>query len=266
VRAAEELIDRIVNSPQIPSGRRREIRRELRCHIEDFVMAARDAGRDQNEIEKLVLLNLGDPDQIGKGFAWVYRHEWRSLRALAFTLSTVLLASSLLTVILALQAGLALGFGTPIMSVLVSRHAVIEGLDILASVGAYLGLTSLEGLFKSQKFQKAVILLALIAAVLIVSCASAGWHTSFLFFGLVNGPFIRAVQLFVRPKAVRVGIVVISFPLVGLVLSLPRSPSSGIALGATCASWLAMGIGYQLMAHFTARVDAALLKNLQRSS
>ena len=42
MRAAEELIDCIVNSSQIPSGkRRREIQRELRSHIEDFVVAAR---------------------------------------------------------------------------------------------------------------------------------------------------------------------------------------------------------------------------------
>ena len=46
MRAAEELIDQIVNSSQIPSGkRRREIQRELRSHIEDFVVAAREAGR-----------------------------------------------------------------------------------------------------------------------------------------------------------------------------------------------------------------------------
>jgi len=38
VRSAEELIDSIVNSARIPSGRRRqEIQRELRAHVEDFV-------------------------------------------------------------------------------------------------------------------------------------------------------------------------------------------------------------------------------------
>jgi hypothetical protein len=265
VRAAEELIDRIVNSSQVPSGRRQEIQRELRCHIEDFVIASLDDGHDQNEIEKLVLANFGDPGQIGQGFAWVYRHERRSLRALAFTLSTVLLASCLLAAILAMQVGLAFGFGTPIMKVLLSRHTMIEALDILASVAAYLGMTSLEHLFKCHQFQKSALLITLIDAVLIVACAAAGLRTNALFFGLVNGLFFRALQSFVTPKVARLGIVVVIFPLAGLALALLQLPPSHVTLTATCASWLAMGIGYQLMTYLAARVDAALLNGLLRS-
>ncbi len=183
MRAADELIDCIVNSSQIPSRkRRREIQRELRSHIEDFVVAAREAGRGQDEIERLVLANFGDPGQIAQGFAWVYRHERRRLRAFAFTLSTVLLASCLLAAILAMQAGLAFGFGTPIMNVLASRHTVIEALDILASVAVYLGLTSLENLFESHRFQKAAFLLTVILTILMVSCAAAGWHDKLSLF------------------------------------------------------------------------------------
>jgi hypothetical protein len=166
-----------------------------------------------------VLANFGDPGQIARGFAWVYRHERRRLRVFAYTLSTVLLASSLLAAILATQAGLAFGFGTPIMKVLVSRHTVIEALDILASVAVYLGLTLLESLFERRRSQKAAVLLASILIILIVSCATAGLHTTFLVFGLVNGLFFRAVQLLAAPKVARVGIVVVCFPLAGLVLA-----------------------------------------------
>src|ERR1700685_209393 len=129
MRASDELIDSIVNSSQIPGMRRHEIQRELRCHIEDFVLAAREAGRAPEEIEQLVLANFGDPRQIAQGFAWVYRHERRTLRVFSYTLSTVLLASSLLAAILTMQTGLALGFGTSVMKVLASRHTVIEALD-----------------------------------------------------------------------------------------------------------------------------------------
>jgi hypothetical protein len=265
MRAADQLIDSIVNSSQVPSGKRRgEIQCELRAHIEDFVFAAREAGRDQDEIEKLVLANFGDPGQIAQGFAWVYRHERRRLRAFAYALSTVLLASCLLAVILTVQAGLAFGFGTPIMKVLASRHTVIEALDILASVAVYLGVISLENLFERQRFQKAAFLVTVILTVLIVSCAAAGWHIGFLFFGLVNGVFFRAVQRFVTPTIARVGIVAVCFPLAGLVFALLWSPVSHVAPAATCASWLAMGAGYQLMTHLAARVDAALLNGLQR--
>jgi len=47
-------------------------------------------------------------------------------------------------------------------------------------------------------------------------------------------------------------------------LALLRSPVSQVAAAATCASWLAMGAGYQLMTHLAARVDAALLNGLQQ--
>jgi len=262
---AAELIDCIVNASHLPSAkRRREIERELRCHIEDFVGAAREAGRGQDEIERLVLANFGDPAQIAQGFAFVYRHERRRLRACAFALSTLLLASCLAAAILAMQAGLALGFGAPVMKVLASRHTAIEALDILASVAAYLGIISLENLFSSRRFQKAALSVAAMVTVLMVSCAAAGFHISFLLFGLVNGIFFRVIQLFVTPKAARVGIVLICFSLAGLVSALLRSPVSHAAPLATCASWLAMGAGYQLMTHLAARVDAALLNGLQR--
>jgi len=270
LRAVDELIDRIVNSSEIPSGlRRREISRELRSHMEEFVAAVHEAGRDQDEIqedeiERLLLANFGDPRQIARGFAWVYRHERRRLRAFAFALSTVILASALSAATLAMQAGLAFGFGTPIMRVLASRHTMIEALDILASVAVYLGVTSLENLFKSHRFQKAAFLLTVIVAILMASCSVAGSHITFLFYGLVNGVFFRAVQLFVTPMFARVAIVGVCFPLAGLFSALLRPPVGHVEAAATCASWLVMGAGYQLMTHLAARVDRALLNGLQR--
>ncbi len=163
-----------------------------------------------------------------------------------------------------MQAGLAFGFGTPIMRVLAGRHTVIEALDILASVAVYLGLTTLEKVFESQRFQKAAVLVIVIVALLIVSCAAAGLHTAFFFYGLVNGVFVRAIQLFVTPTIARLGIVVVCFPLAGLLWSLLRSPVSQVAPAATCASWLVMGAGYQLMTHLAARVDTAFLNGLER--
>jgi hypothetical protein len=264
VHTAGELIDCIVNSSQIPSGKRREIQRELRSHIEDFVVAAREAGRDQQEIEKLVLVSFGDPGQIARGFAWVYRHERRRLRILTYLLSTVLLGSLLLAAILATQAGLAFGFGTPVTKVLASRHTMIEAFDILASVAVYLGVTSLESLFEKRPFQKAAIMVTLIVTMLIVSFAAAGLHTTFFFYGLVNGVFFRAIQLFVTPKAARIGIVSVLFPLYGFISALMWSPILSFDPVATCASWLAVGAGYLLMTGLAARVDTALLNGLQR--
>lgn len=265
MRAKEELIESIVNSSQIPSGKRRqEILRELCSHLEDFVLAARESGIEQSEIDKLVMAHFGDPGQIASGFAWVYRHERRRLRALALTLSTVLLASTVFGAILATQTGLALVFGTPIMKVLASRHTVIEALDILVSVGAYLGVISFEHLFESHSLLKAAASLTLIGTILIASCSAAGLHMTFLLFGIANGIFFRAVQLFITRKVTRVGVVVVCFPLAGLGLALLRSPIPHISLLATWASWLAMGIGYQLMTDLAAPVDEALMNGLRR--
>jgi hypothetical protein len=265
VRSTDELIDGILNCSQIPPGkRRREIQRELRSHIEDFVVAAREGGCGEDDIEKLVLAHFGDPNQIAQGFAWVYRHERRRLRIFVYTLSTVLLASTLFAAILATQAGLAFGSGTPVLNVFASRHTVIEALDILMSVAAYLGLVSLEGLFERHRFQKAAFLLVAIIAVLLVVCRTAGLHITFLVFGLVNGVFFRAIQRFVTPKVARAGIVAVCFLLAGLISARMWSPASNMYRMASCASWLAMGAGYLLMTDFAARLDAALVNSLQR--
>ena len=265
VRGADELIERIVKCSGIPAGkRRREIQRELRAHIEDIVAAAREAGSAEDEIAQLVLARFGDAGQIGRDFAWVYRHERRRLQVLAYTISTVLLAGSLLAAILTMQAGLAFSFGTPALKMLGSRHTVIEALDILASVAVYLGLTSLADFFESRRFGKSVGVIAAIVAILVAACGAAGLRTSFLLFGLLNGVFLRAVQLLVVRKAARFGIAAVCFPVAGIVMAMEWSPLSPAGLAATGASWVAMGVSYQLMTQLAARVDAALRNGLQR--
>jgi hypothetical protein len=262
---ADELIGNIVNWSRIPSGkRRREVQRELRSHIEDFMLAARAAGRDDEEIERLVLASFGDPGQIARDFAWVYRNERRMLRICVFVLSTLVLASFLSAAILAIQAGVAFGFGVPVLNVLASRHTVIEALDILSSVAAYVGFTSLERLFDCRRFQKATGLLTLVLTVILAACAAAGVHAGFLIFGFVNGVFFRAIQVFITRRIARIGIVVACFALAGLISSQLRSPVLHYAAAASCASWLIMGAGYQLMTDLAERVDAALSNGLQR--
>jgi hypothetical protein len=150
------------------------------------------------------------------------------------------------------------------MSVLASTHALIEALDILASVAAYLGVISLERVFDNHHFRKAASLLAVILTVLMMSCAAAGLRVIFPVYGLVTGIFFRAMQLFVAPKLVRTGIVVVCFASLGLLSALRWQPDSPVALATTCVSWLVLGASYQLMTHLAARVDAALLTSLQR--
>src|SRR5436309_254971 len=115
MRAADELIEQIVNSSQIPSGKRRqEIQRELRSHMEGLIAVAREAGRDDDEIEKLVVASFGDPAEIAGGFGWVYRRERAMARVGVFLLSSLAVTSLMLATILALQTGMALGLGRPV--------------------------------------------------------------------------------------------------------------------------------------------------------
>jgi hypothetical protein len=267
VRATEYLVGRVVASARIVSGKqRRDIQRELRSHIDDFVEAAINAGHAPDEIEKLVLANFGDPRQIAEGFAWVYRHERRRLQVFAYMLSTVLLAACLSVAVLAIQAGLAFSLGSSVTKVIASRHTVIEALDILVTVAAFLGLTSVETLFARHSFGKAASLLGAIFIVPILSCAAAGWPVRFLFFGLVNAVFLRAVQRFIPSRIVRAALVLICFSLAGLVLASLLPPMLHVAIGTICASWFAMGAGYLLMSDLAARVDSTLLDGLQRLS
>ena len=54
-------------------------------------------------------------------------------------LSTLAVFSLLSAAILAVQTGVAIGFGVPALTVLASRHTAIEALDIFSTVVAYVG-------------------------------------------------------------------------------------------------------------------------------
>src|SRR5215831_635340 len=91
--AAERLIDEVMAASRIPfARRRREVLRELRAHVEDFVSAGRQSGCSEAEIDRLLVERFGNPQQIARQFAWVYRRERATLHLGAFLISTVLVS------------------------------------------------------------------------------------------------------------------------------------------------------------------------------
>ena len=264
MRAADQLVEEVVNLARVPWGkRRREIRRELCAHIEDFVAAARGAGHGDEEIEKMVGASFGDPGQIADGFAWVYRRERALARVGVFLLSSVMVASLMLSAVLTLQAGLALGFGNSVLKMLYGRHAAIEALDILFTVVTYAGLVALEELFEGKRFFKALALAGLAFAVLMGVCAAVHVRAPFLVFAAVNGAFFRAIQVFIKSGTARTGMAAVgiaAFAIVSFGVMPFRFPYALIA----CLSWLAMGAAYRQMPDAVARMDAALNHRLQR--
>src|SRR5579872_240310 len=265
MRTADKLVDQVVNLSQVPRGKRlHEIQRELQGHLEDFIAAARAAGHGDDEIEKMVAANFGDPAQIAGGFAWVYRWERAVARVGLLLLSSAAVTSAMLGAVLALQAGMAIGFGAPFWKLLASPHTRIEALDIASTVMTYTGLVALERLFDRNRAVKALTLLAVAFAVLTAVRVTMNFHAQFLVFGMLNGAFFQTTHVFVKSAAARTGIVAAALAVLGAI-SLPamtfRFP---YALAATCASWLIMAAAYRQMPDAVTRIDAALWRRLQR--
>jgi len=139
--------------------------------------------------------------------------------------------------------------------VLASRHTAIESLDVLFTVAAYTALVALERLFDRNRFLKALAVLTLAFAAVITTVTAADFRAPFLVFGLVNGVFLRAIDVFMKSSVARTSVILTGFAAVGL--------TSFHATPAACASWLLVGAGYRLMAGLVARVDAALFNHLQ---
>ena len=250
----ERLIEEMMAAARIPSQkRRREVMRELRAHVEDFVSAERESGRGEEEIERRLLERFGDPRQIARQFAWVYRRERAALQLGVFAVSTVVVSLVISTLAISMQAGMMFGFGGPARVVVGSRHTAVMALDILASAAAYLGLLSLERFFKWP-----LAVLAAVASALLAVFIAAGLPPQFILFGFANGALLRCIQVAVRPPALRFGAALACCGVLGTVFFHPSSS----ALVASAASWLIMGSAYYLMTHVAGRVDRALLGSL----
>jgi hypothetical protein len=252
MRAADALLKKIIEGSQIPSGKRRlEVERELRGHIEDFVMSARKDGYGDDEIERMAIASFGDPLEVARNFGWVYRRERAMLRLGVFGLSTVAVAILIAAGTLAVQAGVAAGFGLPFSG----RHTVTEVWDILATVAVYVGMLSVERAFPAWGTRQ--IMIACVAG------ASAGLvlHAPFMTFGFASAAFLRA---FVRvPRARALGWIAapVGFGAVGILYWVRLQGVYPLAAG--IASWMVTGAAYQAMTGLAARVDRKLWTKLQ---
>jgi hypothetical protein len=252
--ATERLIDEIMAASQIPSAkRRREVLRELQAHVEDFVSAGRQTGRGEEDVERLLLEGFGDPRQIARQFASVYRRERAALHLGGFLISTVVVSLVISAAAISMQAGIMFGLTDPARIVFGSRHTAVVALDILASAAAYLALLSL-----GRFFERPLAVLAVIAAVLLTVFVAVGLPPQFILFGFANGALLRGIQVSVRHPALQFGAALACFALLGVVFFHPSSS----AIVATAMSWLIMGSAYHLMTHVAARVDRALLRKL----
>ncbi len=252
MRAAAALLEKIIDRSQIPSGkRRREVERELRGHIEDFVMDARGAGYGEDEIERMAIESFGDPLEVARNFGWVYRHERALQRLWVFGLSTAAVAILIAAGTLAVQAGVAAGFGVPFSG----RHSMIEVWDILATVAVYMGMISVERAFPAWGTRQ--IIIACVAG----AAAGLAVHASFLTFGFAGAAFLRAFQGVPHGRALGWAAAPIGFGAVGILFWVRLQGAYPLAPG--IASWMVTGAAYQAMTGLAARVDRKLWTKLQ---
>lgn len=262
----DDMVEKIVSSSKVPSGRRRrEIARELRAHIEDFVLIAREAGHTEDEIGRLVAANFGNPREIADEFAAVYRFERAVLRISVFLLATLAASSFISTVVLGVQASMAIGLGVPVARVFAGHHLRLETFYIFCTVVAYVGLLSLEKLFDRARFGKAVASLGLLFTFAGFGLSVLDVPVQILFSAFASGLLLRTIQMFIKNKFARIGAATSLFGVFGLLAAYRQSPGVGNEAALQLLVWLAIGLCGYLLTSFSGRVDRALSNGFQRT-
>jgi hypothetical protein len=153
-----------------------------------------------------------------------------------------------------LQASMALSLGVPVARVFGGHHLKMETLYLFFTVAAYVGLLSLEQIFDRGRFPKALAVLALVFTALAMVDISA----ECLAGALASGALLRALQLFVKNGAWRIGIATGSFGILGLASAARQWPNIHSEAIVQITVWLSIGVCGHLMTVFSRRVDQAL--------
>ena len=185
----DALVQKILGSSKLAGFDRSEVGAELASHVEDIIEEARAAGRDDRQIEQLVLSRFGDPDEIARQLARVYRPEWRLVRGAEFVA----------------QALLAVWLGLPASSVLSRGHVRTE-IGFFAGLAlGYLALHFSVRYFQSPiRFKSAVFVAAVFCVIGAVLQAVIPPQGLLLGLGLGCAFLLRTVEALFRRKLVRV--------------------------------------------------------------
>jgi hypothetical protein len=205
MKTKDPLVQKILGSSKLAGFDRSEVEAELASHVEDIIEEARAAGRDDRQIEQLVISRFGDPDEIARQFARVYQPEWRLLRAAEF----VALGAVALGLVLAFagvaQALLAVWLGLPASSVLSRGHVRTEIGFFAGLAFGYLALHFSVRYFQSPiKFKSAVFVAAVFCVIGAVLQAVIPPQGLVLGLGLGCAFLLRTVEALFRRKLVRV--------------------------------------------------------------
>jgi hypothetical protein len=185
----EDAIARIVAQSGVASASgRRDLERELRAHMEDVREAAREAGCDEQEIERSVMLRFGDPDDVADQFAQTYRAERVARYSVHVLVLLIVSFATVATLICTVQATAAIARTGSLAGAFPRIRWELLGFASLSAgyLSAYFG----EKIFERGRWLKTIVLnigvLALLGTVLYIyarghmiqpvavfSCASA---------------------------------------------------------------------------------------------
>jgi len=112
MRALDEIVSSVLSASGLPTAsRRRELERELRCHLEDVMDELRLSGCPDARIEEMVRARFGDTRDVARSFADAYKTD-RTVVQGAICLGLLFLCGAAVAVIVSLgQAYAALVIG-----------------------------------------------------------------------------------------------------------------------------------------------------------
>jgi len=248
------LVEKILTRSGIAGRRaRREIGRELACHIEDIVEEARAAGHDDPEIESILKMRFGNPDQIARQFAAVYWPERVALRVAEYSLLAAVSLSVILGFAAAAQLAAAMWVGLSAASAFSHEHMQIEAGFFVPLAMGYLVLRFSPRVLRAPGRLKPILLAAALFGLV---CAALEWWFApqgmIAALGFACAALVRTVELFSSKKLVRLAgvaaVLSLAWALGAPCLNAGRHPSAaivivpvGVAIAASChvLIWLA---------------------------
>src|SRR5690348_3045696 len=137
----EMLVERIMLASGIVGhSRRSDAAREMRAHIEDIIDEERAAGCGEKEIERIVSLRFGRPDQIAGQFGNVYRKERIALSLLSYSLLAVISILAVAVFVYSVQYGAVRSLGISTARIFSRSHVGTEATMLTSLTIGYLSL------------------------------------------------------------------------------------------------------------------------------
>ena len=257
------LIRNILDASGIVGRRaRREVELELQSHLEEIFEESRADGLDDREIERIIRIRFGNPEEIAGGFARVYRPERTVVRIAEFSLLTAVSVAIIMAFAYVVELVLALGMGVPSSSVLSSGHLRTEPGFIAGLAVGYLELYFSVRMFAAHRQVKSMLLCGSFsaAACLVIQYVFPPLGMV-LALGFICALVLRTVELLSSRSLVRLTGAAAVLSLGGFFappcLKPAANPGALLAIAAVCVS---ISISGHLMATLARAFDRRILR------